>query len=272
VRPSVTERRKARLRCALAALAFGCAFESAAQVSGSVGVVSDYRYRGYSLSDGDPALQASIGYDWAKGAYAGVFASTADYGGDGGVQLVPYLGYARRDAQGRSWDVGVRGSHFTANDEADYIEFHAGVAWRRVALRLHYSPDYFGQVSNTYLELDGSVPIGERWRWLWHVGAAHSGESSSGFYDPMPDPGGPGGPGDPYDAAHARPSRATYYEGARNDDRTRLDVRTGVSLATRVCDVQLTWQTIDGDDAAAYVTPWNPRDRSGWVLGCVHRW
>ena len=31
-----------------------------AQVSGSVGVVSDYRYRGYSLSDGDPAVQASV--------------------------------------------------------------------------------------------------------------------------------------------------------------------------------------------------------------------
>ena len=25
-------------------------------------------------------------------------------------------------------------------------------------------------------------------------------------------------------------------------------------------------------DATAYAVPWNPRDRSGWVLGCVYRW
>jgi uncharacterized protein (TIGR02001 family) len=259
------------LRCAFAALAFGCAFEAAAQVSGSVGVVSDYRYRGYSLSDGDPALQASVAYDWTQGAYAGVFASTADYGGDTGVQLVPYFGYARRDAQGRSWDLGVRASHFTSTDDTDYIEFHAGVAWRRVALRLHYSPDYFGQVSNTYLELDGSLPIGERVRWLWHVGVSHAGESGDAYYGASPPPGG--GPGGDYDARNASPVRATYYEGyIGNDDRTRLDVRTGLAISTPICDVQVTWQSIDGDDTVAYAVPWNPRDRSGWVLGCVYRW
>lgn len=260
-------------RCALAALACLCAFDAAAQVSGTVGVVSDYRYRGYSLSDGDPAVQASIAYDWAQGAYAGVFASTADYGGDSGVQFVPYFGYARRDAQGRSWDIGVRYSHFSANDEADYVEVHGGVAWRRAALRMHYAPDYFGQVSNLYVELDGSVPFGERWRWLWHVGVAHSGRGANA-YDPTPDsPGGGAGGGGDYDPNNARPARAFYYsEELRDDDRTRIDVRTGVSFTTRACDVQLTWQSIDGEDATAYAVPWNPRDRSGWVLGCVYRW
>ena len=271
MRRDATERWKG-LRCALAALACLCAFDAAAQVSGTVGVVSDYRYRGYSLSDGDPAVQASVAYDWTQGAYAGLFASTADYGGDSGVQLVPYFGYARRDAQGRSWDVGVRYSHFSANTDADYVEAHAGVAWRLAAFRVHYSPEYFGQVSNVYLELDGSVPIGERWRWLWHVGVARSGQASNGDYDPTMPPTGPGGGGG-YDPNAARPVRALYYgEELRIDDRTRIDVRTGVSLATRVCDVQLTWQTIDGEDATAYAVPWNPRDRSGWVLGCVYRW
>jgi hypothetical protein len=257
----------------MAALAFACAFDAAAQVSGTVGVVSDYRYRGYSLSDGDPALQASIAYDWTQGAYAGVFASTADYGGDSGVQFVPYLGYARRDAAGRSWDVGIRYSHFSASDEGNYVEVHGGVAWRLAALRVHYSPDYFGQVSNLYAELDGSVALGERWRWLWHVGIAHSGQDDNAYVPPSPG-GGAGDPGGgPYPGSNARPVRASYYgEDIRGQDRTRFDVRTGVSLATRMCDVQLTWQAVDGDDNTAYAVPWNPRDRSGWVLGCVYRW
>ena len=143
-----------------------CAATAHAQVSGSVGALSDYRYRGYSLSDGDPAVQASIAYDAANGAYAGLFASSVrDATGDG-AQFIPYLGYAKRDAQGRSWDVGVRWSHYTRDDAFDYAEVHVGVALRRVALRVHYAPDYFGQVSNWYFEADGQVPFGERVRGL----------------------------------------------------------------------------------------------------------
>ena len=255
------ERNIRRLQCVLVALATGCAWPVPAQVSGSVGVVSDYRYRGYSLSDGDPAVQASVAYDWAGGSYAGVFASSADYAGDSGVQLIPYVGYARRDKQGRSWDVGMRYSHFTADTQANYVEVHAGLALRRVALRVHYAPDYFGEVSNWYVEADGSVPIGERLRWLWHAGIARSGAASvERAYVPPAYPA-------PYRAQYADPTIE-----ATNDDRTRLDLRTGFALTTRVCDVQLTWQHVDGDDAAGYATPYDARDRAGWVLGCVHRW
>jgi hypothetical protein len=238
-----------------------CAWPVHAQVSGSVGVVSDYRYRGYSLSAGDPAVQASVAYDWASGAYAGVFASSADYAGDTGVQLIPYAGYARRDKQGRSWDVGVRYSHFTADTEANYVEAHVGVALRRAAFRVHYAPDYLGQVSNWYFEADGSVPLGERVRWLWHAGYARSGESNELPY---------AAPSYPNPGYYAR--YAAYVPVVEHEDRTRLDLRTGFALTTRVCDVQLTWQHVDGDDATAYAAPYDSRDRVGWVLGCVHRW
>ena len=256
------ERTCRKLRCAFAALALACAGTAHAQVSGSLGVVSDYRYRGYSLSDGDPALQGSIAYDWTNGAYAGVFASTADYGGDSGVQLVPYVGYARRDAHGRSWDVGVRQSLFTVDSSADYFEAHVGVAWRRVAFRVHYAPDYFGAVSNWYVEADGSLPLGERVRWLWHAGYARSGAADD--TDPAPPPH--------YDPYGHRVQYAAYVPDATREDRTRLDVRTGFSLATKLCDVQLTWQHVDGDGASYYAAPYDARDRIGWVLGCVHRW
>ena len=251
--------RDARLRRALlAACALCCVPFAHAQVSGSVGVVSDYRYRGYSLSDGEPAVQASVAYDAASGAYAGVFASSARYADATGVQWLPYAGIARRDAQGRSWDVGVRVSHFSGDADYDYLEAHVGLAFRRFAIRAHYAPDYFGQVSNAYFEIDGSVPMGERVRFLWHAGVARSGEGEAVYYyDPDPDPYGGHDPG--------------YYR-QRDGDRTRVDVRTGVSITTRACDVQLTWQRVDGGDAAAYTVPWNPNDRAGWVLGCARRW
>ena len=53
-----------------------------AQLTGTVSVVSDYRFRGVSLSQQKPAVQASIGYDDPSGWYGGVFASTAKLAGE----------------------------------------------------------------------------------------------------------------------------------------------------------------------------------------------
>jgi uncharacterized protein (TIGR02001 family) len=51
-------------------------------ITGQAMVVSDFRYRGITLSDGKPALQASLTVLGADGLYGGVWASSiADYGG-----------------------------------------------------------------------------------------------------------------------------------------------------------------------------------------------
>ena len=51
-----------------------------AELSGTVGVVSDYDFRGASQTSKDPALQGSI--DWASesGFYVGAWGSNIDYG------------------------------------------------------------------------------------------------------------------------------------------------------------------------------------------------
>lgn len=48
----------------------------AATLSGQAAFVSDYRYRGLSLSEGRPAVQAKLNLDLGDGAYAEAFAST----------------------------------------------------------------------------------------------------------------------------------------------------------------------------------------------------
>ena len=63
------------LRGAVALWTLLCASEACAQVSGSVTLVSDYRYRGISLSDGRPTAQLSVAYDRPDGWYMGAFAS-----------------------------------------------------------------------------------------------------------------------------------------------------------------------------------------------------
>jgi uncharacterized protein (TIGR02001 family) len=61
---------------AFVSLFFVASQAQAADLSGEIGVVSDYRYRGLSLSEADPALQGSLNLDLGKGAYAGFWASS----------------------------------------------------------------------------------------------------------------------------------------------------------------------------------------------------
>ncbi|MET0180564.1 MAG: TorF family putative porin, partial [Novosphingobium sp.] len=46
--------------------------------SGYAQGVSDYRFRGYSLSGGDPALQGTINVNHSSGFYVGAWASSLD--------------------------------------------------------------------------------------------------------------------------------------------------------------------------------------------------
>src|SRR5258708_34133383 len=75
-----------------------------AQVGASVSLASDFRYRGSSLSDGKPALSASLTSDHPGGVYLGVTGIGAETARDG-VQALgyqAYAGYAHRMAAGGS--------------------------------------------------------------------------------------------------------------------------------------------------------------------------
>ena len=53
-------------------------------VTGNLGVVSDYRYRGISQTDGKPALQGGFDYAHSSGLYAGFWASNVSWLSDAG--------------------------------------------------------------------------------------------------------------------------------------------------------------------------------------------
>jgi uncharacterized protein (TIGR02001 family) len=76
-------------------------------LSGEIGLVSDYQYRGYSLSGGDPSIQAGLTVNAPKGFYAGVWASTIEeygIGADGdGAPVEVDLSFGRTFSAG-GWD------------------------------------------------------------------------------------------------------------------------------------------------------------------------
>jgi uncharacterized protein (TIGR02001 family) len=58
------------------------AADASGPFSGGVSLTSDYRFRGYSLSDEEPALQGGLTLNLPQGVYLGVWGSSiADYAG-----------------------------------------------------------------------------------------------------------------------------------------------------------------------------------------------
>jgi uncharacterized protein (TIGR02001 family) len=147
-----------------------------AELSGTVGVVSDYDFRGISLSAKDPALQGSI--DWASesGFYVGAWASNIDYGDgyDGNIELDLYGGFAGETEGGVGWDVGLvwylypdsSGNSTRCQDEeldceiADYPELYAGVTYRWFEFKQWYSNDLSGSDEDGfYSEVNASFEL-----------------------------------------------------------------------------------------------------------------
>lgn len=154
-----------------------------AQVSGRVALVSDYRYRGVSLSDRRPAAQASLYWDGARGGYAGALLSSARIATGGDLHAVSYLGIARRMRAGPSWEAGAQ-FVLHGNPRGDhYRELYLGLASERLGARLYLRPAAFGpQGHAAYLELNAWHPLGERVQLFAHAGQGWQAEGMTRTY------------------------------------------------------------------------------------------
>jgi uncharacterized protein (TIGR02001 family) len=181
-------------RSAFALSLWLCGAAAHAQFSGSASLLSDYRYRGVSLSDNEPAAQLTVVYDDASGWYAGAFASTIRFGATSsrGVQSIVFAGYAWRASEGWSYEVGITHSrsHVSGSPSYSYSEIYAGFAAGGLSGRLYYAPSYFGDRSDiVYAELNGAHAFNDRIRLVAHVGALVGDGTANvyGYYYQRPD-------------------------------------------------------------------------------------
>lgn len=129
-------------------------------IEGEIGVVSDYRYRGYSLSDEDPALQGGLTLNLPAGVYAGVWGSSiADYAG-ADIEVDVYAGWAG-SIGGLDIDLGVQRYGYPDGVDVDYWEVPVSVSksWDAFTgtLGFEYAPeqDNLGGEDNRYLYVAG---------------------------------------------------------------------------------------------------------------------
>jgi uncharacterized protein (TIGR02001 family) len=164
------------IRASLVLLAlFLTATEAAAQLSGNFALLSDYRYRGVSLSDRRPAIQAGIAYDHSSGLYGGAQASTVHIeGADSSLSGEGYLGFAYALSRSVSLDLGAARYFYPYSEthgSYDYNDAYAGVSVDNVHARLHYSDKYYGRdVEAWYAEISGSLQLMDTLALVAHVG------------------------------------------------------------------------------------------------------
>lgn len=141
----------------------------AVTASGSVAVVSDYRFRGVSRSAGDSAVQASLTLDHASGLYAGVWASTlARRAGRGGGEIDLFAGYGHDLASGVTADAGLQYYAFPGapSGQRGWFEPFASLAATLGPARLKLAASYawaqpvIGSSDSLYLRVavDSAVP------------------------------------------------------------------------------------------------------------------
>lgn len=167
--------------CALAAtpaLADDTAPPSEITVTGNVALVTDYRFRGLSQSEGDPAIQGGITVSHASGLYVGVWSSSTSFNGPadavyGHQELDIYGGWTGAVASGVNVDAGLLYYAYPNGHvgTAEYFEPYASVsttvgpvsakvganyAWKQSALNFNGGK----KDDNLYVygELSGGIP------------------------------------------------------------------------------------------------------------------
>lgn len=128
----------------------------------TVGAVSDYRFRGISLSGGDAAAQAGATLSHSSGLYADVYVSSIEeygIGGDGDgadVEVTLSAGWAG-GWLGLDWDAAVSAYRYPDGDDVDYVEIPvqasrtAGPATFTLGVAYAPSQSALGDTDNRYV-------------------------------------------------------------------------------------------------------------------------
>lgn len=147
----------------------------AAQTSAAVSLFNDYRFRGYSLSDGRPVGIVDLSYDVRNGLYGAVSGSLVASRGEGlkPLGLILNGGYATRVSSRFAVDLGVTHSSYSKySDRAaslSYTEVYAGISGKLLSARLNVSPDYV-KGGSVYGEVNGNWRLRQNLSLTAHVG------------------------------------------------------------------------------------------------------
>lgn len=154
-----------------AACIAGCSTSVASEFSGIATLTSEYIYRGQSLSDGNPAVQLGLDYEFANGIFAGLWGSTLDWESGSSrrdAELDYYLGYHYTPEGPVSFSAtflrytypGQTGTY--SYDHNEYLL--AATIKERYSIEFGYTDDLYGlDREGMHWELRADHPVDTAW-------------------------------------------------------------------------------------------------------------
>jgi uncharacterized protein (TIGR02001 family) len=180
-------------------LSAGLVASAAAQLTGNLGLTSDYRFRGVSQTQNAPAVQGGIDYAHSSGFYVGNWNSSVSsqvYTNGAGVESDLYAGYKKDVYKGITIDIGSYNYFYprattsaATGSNFDTYEAFAGIGYKDL-ISAKYSQTlgngYFGTANargTSYTQVDGKlpVPVVKKLAVVAHYGRTNV--ANSGAYD-----------------------------------------------------------------------------------------
>ena len=175
------------------AIMMAVGFASAqAQVTGNLGLTSDYRFRGISQSQKAPAVQGGIDYAHSSGYYDGNWNSSVSsqvYTNGSGVESDLYAGW-KKEFNGVTVDVGSynyfypRATTAATGSNFDTYEGYVGLGYGPVSVKYSQTlgNGYFGATNakgTGYYQADVAYPVTPKISLLAHAGHTNVANSST---------------------------------------------------------------------------------------------
>lgn len=157
------------------ALSAGFVASAQAQLTGNLGLTSDYRFRGVSQTQNAPAVQGGIDYAHKSGLYIGNWNSSVSsqvYTSGAGVESDLYAGYKKEIFKGITIDVGSYNYFYPraitsakTGSNFDTYEGYVGLGYKDI-ITAKYSrvlgDGYFGTANaqgTTYVQADAKLAV-----------------------------------------------------------------------------------------------------------------
>ncbi len=163
------------LRYIAAVAVLGCQLHPPAAVAseftGIASLTSEYIYRGLAQSDGNPAFQLGLDYEFEAGIFVGAWASTIDLQsavGERHTELDFYLGYHYESEAPLSATLTVLRYTYpgqTGSHSYDYDEFLVSTTWReQYSIEFGYTDNLYGlnRIARHW-ELRSEWPVANAW-------------------------------------------------------------------------------------------------------------
>lgn len=171
------------LLSSLTCVPFVAVAEEGSSISYNLGIASDYRYRGISQTETDPALQGGADYSASNGFYVGTWASTIswlkDEDGDdtSKVEIDVYAGKKGEFAEGFTYDFGVLTYIYPSHDQEvspNTTEVYGSLGFGPAYIKYsHAVTDLFGfddSDGSGYLDIGVNYEFVPTWTLNAHVG------------------------------------------------------------------------------------------------------